>query len=181
VIGWLSRSYVRKRILEIGVIGFAAMGVNILLLTGFQIIYGYLYHYLGILSGIFMLGLTVGATRGRRKGNLKSIEAGMLGFMFILCGILWLTRTYTWWVVMHCFPILNFVMGYFVGCAFPVAVRSLVTHGVAGKYAASILYTADLVGSFIGAIFVPFIFMPLYGVFATLIFMGIPFVILLIL
>jgi len=177
----LSRGYVRRRILEIGMIGFAAMGVNILLLTGFQIIYGYLYHYLGILSGIFMLGLTVGAIRGRQKGNLKLIEAGILGFMFILCGILWVTRTYTWWMVMHCFPILNFVMGYFVGCAFPIAIRSLVVHGVAGKYAASILYTADLVGSFIGAIFVPFIFMPLYGVFATLIFMGVPFVILLIL
>jgi len=47
--------------LAVAVVGFTELGLEILLLLGFQALYGYVYHELTILVALFMVGVALGA------------------------------------------------------------------------------------------------------------------------
>jgi len=51
----------RSAAFAVAVVGFTELGLEILLLLGFQALYGYVYHELTILVALFMVGVAVGA------------------------------------------------------------------------------------------------------------------------
>ena len=74
----LQKSHNRRRNAAAGLCvataGFNLMGLEVLLLLGFQAIYGYLYQQLAILLAMFMAGMAAGSAWGLRR-NLKSGSA----------------------------------------------------------------------------------------------------------
>ncbi len=53
--------------LAVAVVGFTELGLEILLLLGFQALYGYVYHELTILVALFMVGVALGAGWALRR------------------------------------------------------------------------------------------------------------------
>src|SRR5271157_1174152 len=78
---WLAKNGQRSRSSAgfcVATTGFTLMGLEMLLLLGFQAIYGYVYHQLAILIAAFMVGMAVGSwwARGGSSGAPKSGAKG---------------------------------------------------------------------------------------------------------
>lgn len=156
--------------------GFAGAGLEVVLLIGFQILYGYVYHGLGVVITAFMVGLALGAAYMNRKipqknvGDLVKIEFGVAAYSFLLPFLLVLLKESQnlGWAEIPLktgFPILTAVLGILVGLEFPLA--SKIVHLKQGKNVpetASLLYSADLVGACIGAILVSTLLIPILGI-----------------
>ncbi|MFC1586988.1 fused MFS/spermidine synthase [Planctomycetota bacterium] len=152
--------------------GFSAAALEVVLLMSFQILYGYMYHQLGIIVTMFMLGLAVGSyymnrsLKHRGIGSLVKLEFALAIFACMLGPVLfWLGRTDNALLLSlsaHLlFPGLTVLLAIIVGMEFPLSAR-LFFRGVADT--AGVLYTADLVGAFAGAAVVGALLIPLLGI-----------------
>jgi spermidine synthase len=74
--------------LSVSITGLTLMTLQVLLLLGFQAVYGYVYHQTAVLIAAFMAGMGLGAWRGRRKlrergsaaqPNLRRLAALQIG------------------------------------------------------------------------------------------------------
>jgi spermidine synthase len=154
-------SFRRKQtflLFPLAVMGLTTITVEIILLIAFQTFYGYLYQKVALLFASFMTGLFLGAFRGKirkKKGymDLLVIQFGFVLLMFLL--ILWLE--------FHPPEIFFFLylvfMGYLGGDLFTVSndlyLKDKKNYGLG--------YGVDLIGSFLGALAVSSILIPLFG------------------
>ena len=162
--------------------GFAAIGLEILLLLGFQSAYGYVYSYLALLIAAFMAGVAAGAYLGLRgKGTDYSVPrrapalrtntlpffaartersvpaplAAVQTLTALVCIVAGMTTASA-----ALFPALAFLAGSLCGFEFPVAAR--VFGGRAGT-----LYALDLAGSCLGALLFSIYLVPVFGFLRT--------------
>lgn len=155
--------------------GLAASALEVVLLMGFQILYGSVYHRVGLIVTMFMLGLGIGSAimnrvlGGRTRRDLVILEfviaalavcvpgvlvgLGTIGTSAaanILCqGVIYLT---------------TLLLAILVGLVFPLAAK-LDFQNAADT--ASRLYTADYLGAALGALLVSTLLIPLIGVTAV--------------
>ncbi|MGA2625358.1 MAG: fused MFS/spermidine synthase [Bacteroidota bacterium] len=149
--------------------GFAASSAEVLLLVGFQILYGYVYQIIGLIVTVFMAGLALGSFYVHKKSEKSSISgyirvqfgigisSALLPVVFIILqGI-----TASTFLIHAIFFLLTFVIAGLIGIEFAVASRMQ-----RGKTAsvASELYGVDLIGSAIGALAVTAYLIPMLGV-----------------
>jgi spermidine synthase len=156
-------------------IGFIEMGLQLMVLFSFQIVAGYLFYQIGILTTLFMAGLAIGGEIGRRivrhGGRAVAVAfAGCLPGLLLVCGAMpWLVGhapggTEALKVVIGA---ISLVIGALGGLAYAPAVRLATAHaGEAGRAGAG-LYAADLVGGALGAILVSVLVLPALGLWAT--------------
>jgi spermidine synthase len=139
--------------------GFAASSLEVIILIGFQIVYGYVYHMIGLVITVFMLGLTVGSfTANKLIKRLNVLTMVRIEFLMAIFAVL------VPLIMMHApylFLLLTFIISFLVGMEFPVA--SKVSFKTTSKTAAK-LYTADLVGAALGAFLVSALLIPLVGI-----------------
>lgn len=147
--------------------GFAAAGLEVVVIIAFQVLYGYAYHQLGVIVTMFMIGAALGATlMNRRRGavsrrTLVALELLVVAFSCALPLFFILARSVPGALVARLgFPIVMVILGGLVGAEFPVASR-LWFKGVAETAAA--LYNSDLVGACIGAALVGAVLLPMLG------------------
>jgi spermidine synthase len=168
--------------------GFAASALEVVLLLGFQALYGSLYRQVGLVVTVFMGGLAVGAWRAQRTLFRAPTSADLpddpgrrsaMSARAVLCVL-----TVAIGVVAALLPavlshlgrldsvagtplagqgmvlLLTFGLAALVGALFPLAGAT-----VAGETAvtASRLYTADFVGAALGALLVSTLLVPLLG------------------
>jgi len=149
--------------------GFAASSTEVLLLVGFQILYGYVYQMIGLIVTVFMAGLALGSFYVY-KTSAKSGVAGYIRVQFsigissallpvvfiILQGV-----TASTFLIHAIFFMLTFIIAALIGIEFAGASRLQ-----RGKTAsvASELYGVDLIGSAIGALAVTAYLIPMLGV-----------------
>jgi len=152
--------------------GFAASALEVVLLVGFQILYGYVYHRVGLIVTMFMLGLAVGSFAMNRmlprrsRRDLVKLEFGIAVYggvlPFILMGLGQLGGGIASSISAHvAIPLLTLILAAFVGMEFPLAGKADFK-GIAST--AARLYTADFVGACLGAMLVSTILIPLIGV-----------------
>jgi len=152
--------------------GFAASSLVVVLLIGFQILYGYVYHQIGIMITAFMLGLAIGAfymNKKLKRSSLTSfvkIEFIIFVYAVFLPLILILLRNikdnfYIFISSQIIFPILALIIAILVGMEFPLASK---LHFKKVSTTAAVLYNADLIGACIGALFVGALLIPLIGI-----------------
>jgi len=165
--------------LVIFVSGFAASALEVVLLFGFQILYGSVYRQLGVIVTLFMAGLAVGAwvavrskggespaQQSRAKSGLAGLAFAVAAFAaalpFVLAGLgragsgpLALTG------VQMTIAGLTLLLAILIGMGFPLACRARFENGAA---AAAKLYTADFVGASLGALLSSTFMIPLVGV-----------------
>ncbi|MCX7995928.1 MAG: hypothetical protein N3A65_09210, partial [candidate division WOR-3 bacterium] len=160
-----------KKIIPLSVCGAGATGISseIILLIIFQSFHGYLYHWIGIIVGLFMLGLGMGTLLFIKKfQNIILSKSKRLYFLSIvqftlgayLLLILLFTRILDTGYVIAFFV---FVAGFIGGIHFPLAIT------LSGKEKAGLLYGIDLLGASLGAILTTIIFIPILGIVETII------------
>lgn len=154
--------------------GFAASALEVVLLVGFQILYGCVYHRVGLIVAMFMLGLGIGSfimnrmLPRRSRKDLAGLElavavyAGCLPLVLIALGYLGgLAASVASQVVI---PLLALLLAVLVGLEFPLAGKA---DFQAVTSTAARLYTADYIGAALGALLVSTLLIPLIGVVAV--------------
>jgi spermidine synthase len=143
--------------------GFASMLLNILLVFSFQIYFGHVYHYIGLLTSLFMLGAGMGAwwALTRRPIPLLTIELGMTSLTVAAYLFVWLgpEAEHAQWMI----AALMTAAGLLTGVQYPVAVdladrscRRLTA--TAGRF-----YAVDLCGAVLGAVLTAVVLIPGLG------------------
>jgi spermidine synthase len=160
--------------------GFAGMAADLVIIFAFQTLYGYVYHWIGLLITAFMAGLGLGAllaTRrvsraGRGRSAFIGLEVSLVLFWVLLPVVL--TGLYSRigqplvaTSIQGLLFLLNAVAGFLVGAQFPLANRLWLERRGARGGAAGVLYACDLVGAFLGSVLIAVILIPVLGIVGT--------------
>lgn len=159
--------------------GFAGMSLNLIIIFSYQIFFGYVYHHIALLATAFMLGLTAGGwfitsnLRRIRRGQFLFITFEVCIILFSLGMGLFLTHLnrVAQFAFYPLFYIFSIITGFLVGSEFPLA-NKLYRKGATTEKTAGTLYALDLFGAFFAALLVSIIFIPLFGVLKTCLFLA---------
>jgi spermidine synthase len=155
--------------------GFAASALEVVLLLGFQILYGCVYHQVGVIVTMFMLGLGIGSWTMNRwlpKRNGRDLVWLVLGLALLavllpplLGGLDHLGGLPGGgWTGPAIVALLALLLAVLVGLIFPLAGKADFQRVTT---TAARLYTADYLGSAIGALLVSTLLIPWIGVAAV--------------
>ena len=168
--------------------GFTLMGLELLLLLGFQAIYGYVYHQLALLIAAFMLGIALGSWWALRRlgperatsGAVKPGQLRLLGALQLVAAISPLllyglfkafAQVGSGWelfvISQGLFPALSMMVGLLGGCQFPLASRIYFSSSAGKVGNPGALYGLDLVGSCLGAVALSAYLVPVFGFLRT--------------
>jgi spermidine synthase len=157
--------------------GFTGMAIELMLVFGFQVVYGYVFYEIALLITAFMAGIAAGSLLivGRLRETrptlslFLSIEAGLTLFTLSLMLLLSLldTSLLSRPLVVHLlFLFLLFVSGTFIGLEFPLATGIYQSTRTLER-SVGLLYAADLAGGCAGGLFTGILLFPLLGLFST--------------
>jgi len=165
--------------------GAVGIGAVIVLMYLYQTRFGSLYLHIGVVSSLFMAGLTAGAASvryllaGQRKTRTQTVLFVVIFVhSLILCTIAfwpseqWPGTTNTIrsvWESSHLTFATAFVLcGLCTGCYFPIAAGQLADAGFETGRAGSKLETADHIGASVGGVVTSLALVPVLGVEVTL-------------
>lgn len=153
--------------------GFTGAATEITLLIAFQVIFGYLYLFLGVIITIFMAGLVVGAFLSRECRMRNTFTMMMFTQLFtaifilsIAVKIYFLKDLENVEIIQTAFTLMVFVISGLVGMQYGVSVCK--SKESPGKTVSSI-YSADLIGAALGSLLVVIYIIPVFGIYNTLI------------
>jgi len=159
--------------------GLAGMIFNLAIIFTFQTFYGYLYHQIGLLIAIFMLGVALSSflitrclDRIKRDSLLfLEVEMFIILFSFLFPFVFSIPSQYferpaLSFLVYAAFLVMSFLSGASIGLQYPLATKIYL--GVASKEdalgrTAGLLYGADLLGGFLGGLFGGILLLPVLG------------------
>lgn len=147
--------------------GFAATSLELALIFGMEVIYGYVFMVVGSVITLFMLGLAAGAysynkIKVKTRKHFIIIQFCIALFSIILLFVLNVqkdSRLHTL-IVAVIFALLTFTLSFLTGLLFASASHLNIRNIASG---ASSVYGADLAGSAIGALLVSSVLLPLFG------------------
>lgn len=150
--------------------GLIGIGAVIVLMYLYQTRFGSLYLHVGIISSLFMVGLTTGAALvtllvKRLSHHAWLLVAVIIGHVLILTAIsFWPSQQQT-----HIFFAAAFILfGLVAGCYFPLAAKQLADCGFETGQVGSKLETADHIGATVGGLLTGLALVPVLGTKATL-------------
>ncbi|MFB0525327.1 MAG: FMN-binding protein, partial [Phycisphaerae bacterium] len=150
--------------------GLVGIGVVIVLMYLYQTHFGSLYLYIGMISSLFMVGLTAGATVisyiiKRISHHASLLLAVIIAHALVLATIaFWPAEQWT-----HLIFAMAFVWcGVCAGCYFPLAAQQLAGFGFETGQVGSKLETADHIGASIGGLLTGLTLVPVLGASVTL-------------
>jgi spermidine synthase len=154
--------------------GFAATALEVVLLLGFQILFGCVYHQVGLIITMFMLGLGVGSLAMNRllaRCGRKHLVALALAIAiysacvpYILIVLGQSESPAAAWASWAAIPVMTLLLAMLVGLEFPLAGKVGFQEVTA---TAAQLYTADYIGAALGALLVSTLLIPVLGVTAV--------------
>ncbi|RLB30609.1 MAG: hypothetical protein DRH11_14590 [Deltaproteobacteria bacterium] len=149
--------------------GLATMGVEMLIIFTFQVVYGYIYLKVGAIVTAFLLGLLPGAVAGKIWGG-RALRRLFVSEMLILCMLFLFYAWIVYWRIElspGTFLIYCLLFSFFCGFQFPVAAEVI---GERNSPAAGLL-AADLYGASVGTVATGTILIPMWGVQFAIIFL----------
>ena len=160
--------------------GFAGMIFDLALIFTFQALYGYVFHWIGLLVTAFMVGVAVGAIAmtsllSRIKEDLAffiKIELAIVLFSGILPVIFllfhpYLDRPIVFFLLQIVFLVLSCLSGLLVGAQFPLANKIYLGSSPNLSRTAGLLYSADLLGGWVSGIFGGVVLLPVLGLLGS--------------
>jgi predicted membrane-bound spermidine synthase len=161
--------------------GTCGMALEVLLIFVFQSLYGYIYARIGVIVGLFMLGLVMGAPSGRRLAArgykvtvrcLAGIEIALLGFACLLPMVMRFAviadrLTGSAWCGEGIIYLCVVAVGWAVGAEFPLANTVLHYAGASVAAAAAVTDASDHLGAAMGALVVGVVLLPVLGIAVT--------------
>lgn len=160
----------RLHFINVGIFttGFSATALEILLLVGFQIVYGYVYFMIGIFITIFMGGLAIGSLYIYKYFKISfknySLIQYLIGIFAIITPVLLLgikSNQFGSFIVHFIFILLMLIIGILTGLQYSFA--SKLRYASISKTAAG-TYGSDLLGSAIGALLAATLLIPFFGI-----------------
>ncbi len=156
--------------------GFTGAAAEVSLLIAFQVIFGYVYLFLGVIITIFMAGLTVGSLLSKNCADRNIMKLVMKVqlieglFILALAGYFLVSRfiqddAFTRLVFSAAMLVIALLVGYQYGIAVCKIKKS------PGKTIASV-YSSDLAGSALGSLLVAIYIIPVYGLVVTMIILS---------
>ncbi|MCP4650612.1 MAG: hypothetical protein GY853_11110 [PVC group bacterium] len=158
--------------------GFSGMSLNLILILSLQTFYGYVYLYIGVLIGAFMIGLTSGSMLMTKQlpkiqDEIKTIlkidlifALFCLAFPVFILGLQFIiAKNFLFPLILFTMFIISVGTGFFTGAEFPLA-NKIYLQNSKNK---NILYSFDMLGSFLGAILVSILLIPILGIINALI------------
>jgi spermidine synthase len=163
--------------------GMTGLIFNLAIIFTFQTLYGYLYHQIGLLVAVFMMGIALGShfmTRRSDKAGRESLlfmgtECGIILFSLLLPMVFFaLARA----LQVSAIGVLgeaifwgaSFLSGVLMGLQFPLAIKiylkNLPMKGTLGR-TAGLIYGLDLLGGFLGGLLGGILFLPILGLKGT--------------
>ncbi len=167
----------------VAAMGFTLLALEVLLLLGFQAIYGFVYHQLAVLIAAFMAGMALGswlAVRWLREARgitpqrlLRWLAVtqilAMVSPLLLYVTLAGLTSggSAIWSAVIGnaAFSLLALIAGALGGCQFPVANR--VYFAERENASPGTLYAVDLAGACAGALLISAYLVPVFGFLRT--------------
>jgi spermidine synthase len=168
--------------------GFSAMIFDLAIIFTFQTLYGYLYHQIGLLVAVFMVGVALSSHMMNRR--IERIREKLSAFLLLEGGIglfsLFLPFVFSisshhlekeavYLVLYGVFFIMSFLSGASIGLQFPLASKiylSLFMREQSVARTAGLLYGADLLGGFFGGLFGGVLLLPILGLKETCFLVG---------
>lgn len=148
--------------------GGAGMVLCVAMIFAFQVQYGDVYQYIGLLTALFMLGAAAGASwgSGRGGGPLPAVEAALVLTLLAASACAALGPREEVWL--PAIVLLMGLMGAATGAQFPILVSRL--RGEGGRIGASVagISALDLAGAVGGAVLAGIVLIPTLGLTATL-------------
>jgi spermidine synthase len=159
--------------------GFSAMIFDLAIIFTFQTLYGYLYHQIGLLVAVFMVGVAVSSHMMNRC--VERIRKSLLIFLVLEGGIILFSlllpfvflipshhieKTVVYVILYGFFFVVSFLAGTSIGLQFPLASKiylDLPTRGQSVARTAGLLYGADLLGGFFGGLLGGVLLLPILG------------------
>ena len=167
------------------VTGFSAMALELVLLVSFQILYGYVYHKIGLIVTAFMLGNILGAhyvnksirSKHVTPKTLSKFDFALFAYCLVLPAVLLgisriqdpILISLSAEVVI---PALTLAIGVLVGVEFPIAMKTYLAKSEKTVETAGVLYSVDLFGACIGALLLSVILIPFLGILKVTFFVG---------
>ena len=149
--------------------GLATMGVEMLVIFIFQVVYGTIYLKVGAIITVFLLGLLPGAIIGNQtkvKSLVNIILSEIILLLLLFIFFIWLifvkSELHQFYFLAYCF-----VFAFFCGYQFPAATKII---GEERDSAPGAL-TADLAGAAIGTLATGTLLIPLWGLQSAIIFL----------
>jgi spermidine synthase len=171
--------------------GLTMISLEVLLLLGFQAIYGYVYHQLAILIALFMSGMALGNWWRLRLGSPSSNATALRAALTQLAGLqilaalspillyfvfnsLAVARSLTTLVVASqvLFPTLALIAGALGGYEFALAAEGYFADTKSPPASMGMLYAVDLIGACVGALVLSAFLLPLFGFLKAAIFIA---------
>jgi spermidine synthase len=156
--------------------GFTLMALEMILLLGFQSIYGFLYSQLALLIALFMAGIAVGGWLGLQlTGSPRRAVAITQLLLMLSAPLLMLALSLlamprgsavNWLAAEIVFPALAALGGMLGGCQFTQAAQ-LFLAGDRGAGWLGWLYSVDLLGGSAGALVLSGFLIPVFGFWPT--------------
>ena len=164
---------------SIGIVGFTEISLEMILILGFQILWGATYEALSLLAALYMSGLAFGSILAWKQSQSKhrlisftGVQA-LISLMTLLCltGLLVSQKLtgYHRGSVPLILSILMFYAGFLGGIQFILATIQYASSQPESARSAGLIYAADLFGSAGGAFLTAAILVPLLGIIRTLI------------
>jgi len=156
--------------------GFAGMMLDIALIFTFQAIYGYVFAWIGLLVSFFMAGAAGGAMAVTSvlprikddRGLFIKIDLAIIGFSLALPFVflimsLYLESPAAFVFLKAIFLVLSVVSGFLIGAQFPLANKIYLKDSNNLSRTAGLIYSADLLGGWIGGIAGGVVLLPVLG------------------
>jgi len=160
--------------------GFAGMIFNLALVFTFQALYGFVFHWIGILTSASMVGVTIGSLAmtfliKRIKRDIPcflGIEVAIIIFSGILPLVFikfspYLDKAVVFSLLQVVFLALSVFGGILIGAQFPLANKICLKRWANLGKTAGLLYSCDLFGGFLGGIIGGVVFLPILGLLET--------------
>ena len=165
--------------------GFAGMMLDLALIFTFQAIYGYVFAWIGLLVSFFMAGAVGGAmavTSFLAKikddtGLFIKIDLAIIGFSLALPFVflimsLYLENPAAFIFLKAIFLVLSVVSGFLIGAQFPLANKIYLKDSNNLSRTAGLIYSADLLGGWVGGIVGGMVLLPVLGLLGSCIVVG---------
>jgi len=161
-LSFLKGGFRRTVAVAIAFTGLWGMVMELVLLYAFQVVYGYIYYWVGLLITAFMAGVGLGGLLGMRGGGLRTF---IVLELILLLWALGLPSVLERWgeEIRLLFPLLAFGSGGLLGAQFPLASSLYLRgRGEVGETAGT-LYAMDLLGGWVAGVIAGVILLPLLG------------------
>jgi len=176
----------------IAIAGLTMISVEVLLLLGFQAVYGYVYHQLAILIALFMTGMTLGSWWRLRSAarSLRALtpHAGLVRlaglqvlaamapvllflFFYSLAGIR--SSGMLIFASQIVFPAMALLAGALGGYEFALATEVFFAGSPLPQAGIGMLYAIDLLGACVGTLVLSAFLLPLFGFLKATVFIAV--------